>query len=71
MPLKPRWLVLPGVASPGNLVADIVQFSHEDRIEGCGASVLNITGNVRKVIIDSIAPTELIETIEVADPLVL
>lgn len=63
IPPELRRLFLPGVTSACNLVTRIVEFSHEDWIDGGGASVLNATRNVREIVIDPIAPTELVEAI--------
>ena len=64
-----RRYFLPIVAGAGELETEIAELRHIDRVEGRGARVGKISGNVDQIVIHAVALGESVELVKVADPL--
>jgi hypothetical protein len=56
---------LPIVASAGELEAEIVELRHIDRVEGRGARVGKISGNLDQIVVHAVARGESVELVKV------
>ena len=69
--LESRWRLLPWIALDRRLVRKIKKGVHVCRVELLGVLELKIGWNVRKVVLDAVAPRREIYFVEIADALVL